>query len=233
MGASAVLLQANNLTIARGRNVLLRDLSLSIAAGELVHLAGPNGSGKSSLLRVLAGVVEPRRGRITVGVPRAFVPERVALPAGMAADRWLGLVDAPAATLAAELRRPCGRLSKGQLQRVALAGPLHATAQRATVLVLDEPWAGLDPDARTAFGDELAAAAGRGSAIVFTDHTGAATLRATRTLRLGDGDAPAAPPAVRIDLARGDERASLVVDDPALAALLRDGWEISGTESTR
>ena len=120
-----VLLEARALTVARGRTVLLENLSLSVSPGELLHVAGPNGCGKSSLLRVLGGVVEPRRGRIACHVPRAYVPERVALPAGMAAERWLALTGSAGVPLTDELRRACGRLSKGQLQRVALAGPLH------------------------------------------------------------------------------------------------------------
>jgi ABC-type transport system involved in cytochrome c biogenesis ATPase subunit len=226
-----VLLEARALTVARGRAVLVENLSLSVSPGELLHVAGPNGCGKSSLLRVLGGVVEPRRGRIVCPVPRAYVPERVALPAGMGAERWLALTGAAGVPLADELRRACGRLSKGQLQRVALAGPLHGAAQRAAVLVLDEPWAGLDPQARSRLGDDLVAAAQRGSAIVFTDHTGAAPVRASRTLRLaGDDTEPAAGPQVRIELARDGARATVTVDEPELAALLRDGWEISRGE---
>jgi heme exporter protein A len=231
------MLRAEALTVARGRAVLLRDLSLHVQAGELVHIAGPNGCGKSSLLRVLGGVVEPRAGRVTCDAPRAYVPERLALPPGMNAQRWLGLVGAGGADLADELRRPCGRLSKGQLQRVALAGPLHTAAHGPAVLALDEPWAGLDRDARATLGDELVAAAARGSAVVFTDHTGAATVRATRTMALGDGapHAPQAPPGgrVRIELTRGDEQTAVVVDDAGLAALLRDGWTISNATDLR
>jgi energy-coupling factor transporter ATP-binding protein EcfA2 len=151
----------------------------------------------------------------------------------MAAGRWLALTGASAVPLADELRRACGRLSKGQLQRVALAGPLHGATQRPAVLVLDEPWAGLDPQARSQLGDDLVAAAQRGSAIVCTDHTGAAPLRASRTLRLaGDDTEPPAGPRVRIELARDGARAIVVVDEPELAALLRDGWEIRRGEAS-
>ena len=101
------------------------------------------------------------------------------------------------------------------------------------MLVLDEPWAGLDPQARSRLGDDLVAAARRGSAIVFTDHTGAAPVRASRTLRLaGDDTEPAAGPQVRIELARDGARSTVIVDEPELAALLRDGWEISRGETS-
>lgn len=219
--------------VARGRTVLVADLRLHVTAGELVHVAGPNGCGKSSLLRVLAGVVEPRRGRVARSAPCAFVPEHLALPDGLRATRWLRIAGARGAPLAADADRRCGELSNGQLRRVALAGALHAARERPAVLVLDEPWAGLDAGARAALGEELGAAADRGSAVIFTDHSGAATLRATRTLRLG-GEPRAVPPArIRVALARGDERADVVVHEPELAVLLADGWAIRDAEPLR
>jgi ABC-type transport system involved in cytochrome c biogenesis ATPase subunit len=224
------VVRAESLTVARGRTVLLTDLVLHVGAGELVHVAGPNGSGKSSLLRVLAGVVEPRRGRVTRTAPCAFVPERLALPDGLRATRWLRVAGARGAPLAAELDRRCGELSKGQLQHVALAGALHAASERPAVLVLDEPWAGLDASARAALGDRLGAVAERGSAVIFTDHSGAATLRATRTLQLRGGRTAAPPARVRIALARDGEHATAVVHDPALAERLAAGWAIRDAE---
>ena len=208
----------------------MTELDLEIDAGELVHVAGPNGCGKSSLLRVLTGVVEPRRGRVTRDAPCAFVPERVALPDGMRAGRWLRLSGAQGAPVPPGLDRACGSLSKGELQKVALAGALHAARKRPLVLALDEPWAGLDSDAREDLGAHLAAAAVRGSAVVFTDHSRAATIHATRTISLG-GEMPVhAPAAVRIALARNGERDAVVVREPQLAARLADGWEISDAE---
>ena len=235
------MLLADGVTVARGRTVLLRDLRLVVGAGELVHVAGPNGCGKSSLLRVLAGVVEPRRGRVERAAPCAFVPERLALPAGLRASRWLQVAGARGAELPTELDRPCGALSKGQLQRVAIAGALHAAGERPAILVLDEPWAGLDGEARGALGAALGDAAVRGSAVVFTDHSGAATVRATRALTLagaaarsGTPPAPGGPGArssrVRIALARGAERAEVIVDDAELAERLARGWTVRDAE---
>jgi heme exporter protein A len=225
------VIHAQGVTVGRGRNVLMTELDLEIGAGELVHVAGPNGCGKSSLLRVLAGVVEPRRGRVTRDAPCAFVPERVALPGGMRAGRWLRLSGAQDAPVPPGLDRACGSLSKGELQKVALAGALDAARTRPLLLALDEPWAGLDPDAREDLGEQLAAAAARGSAVVFTDHTRAATIHATRTINLGGGMPAHAPAAVRISLARDGERDAVVVREPQLAARLADGWEISDAEA--
>jgi energy-coupling factor transporter ATP-binding protein EcfA2 len=73
-------------------------------------------------------------------------------------------------------------LSRGQLQRVVLTGVLHGDEDR--ILVVDEPWAGLDATAREELSERLVALAGQGSAVVFTDHGGAGDLTATRTLTL-------------------------------------------------
>jgi ABC-type sulfate/molybdate transport systems ATPase subunit len=179
------LLRADGLTVARRRHVLLRGLQLELESGQVVHLAGPNGCGKSSLLRVLAGVVEPRRGRVWQRAPCAFVPERLALPERLRAARWLRLSGAGAAAITSGLDRRCGELSKGQLQQVALAGALSIAAEGPAVLLLDEPWSGLDASARATLGEQLDAVARRGGSVIFTDHSGAATVRTTRTLALG------------------------------------------------
>jgi ABC-type transport system involved in cytochrome c biogenesis ATPase subunit len=232
-GSLGLVIHAQGVTVGRGRRVLMTGLDLEIGAGELVHIAGPNGCGKSSLLRVLAGVVEPRRGRVTRDAPCNFVPERVALPGGLRAGRWLWLSGAHGVPVPAGLDRACGGLSKGELQKVALAGALHEARERPVVLALDEPWAGLDADARCDLGAQLAAAAAQGSAVVFTDHSRAATVQATRTVSLG-GELPAPDTAdARIVLVRGGERAAVVVRDPRLAARLADGWKISDAELLR
>jgi ABC-type nitrate/sulfonate/bicarbonate transport system ATPase subunit len=116
------------------------------------------------------------------------------------------------------------------LNKVARAGALSAARQRPVALALDEPWAGLDSDARVDLGEQLATAAIRGSAVVFTDHSRAATIHATRTLSLGGETPVQAPAAVRIALARNGERDAVVVREPQLAARLAEGWEISDAE---
>lgn len=178
------MLEVEELTVARGRRVLLEGLSLRVRAGELLHVAGPNGCGKSSLLRVLAGVVEPRRGQVRRRAACAYVPERVALPESLQARRWLSLTGAVDAALPDELQARAGTLSKGQLQRLVLTGALDVGDDRDRILVFDEPWAGLDAAAREELGARLTAIAAGGSAVIFTDHSDAATVTASRTLAL-------------------------------------------------
>jgi len=154
---------------ARGRSVRALDgVSLSVEPGAALGIVGPNGAGKSTLIRLLLGYLRPTSGSVEIGgqLPRAYVerhgvayvPELAAIP-----PRWtvrfalhafaaLGevpgsgeRVDAVLARLGLEevQRRPVGALSKGTLQRVAIAQAL--LAERA-VMVLDEPTHGLDPE---------------------------------------------------------------------------------------
>jgi branched-chain amino acid transport system ATP-binding protein len=75
----SALLEINNLTVAYGNIIALRDLSLSVAKGEIVAVIGPNGAGKSTLLRSIAGLMGPRTGNILFGGKSSvgLVPENL------------------------------------------------------------------------------------------------------------------------------------------------------------
>jgi energy-coupling factor transport system ATP-binding protein len=124
-------------------------------------LLGTNGSGKSTLLRLLAGLLTPERGEISLLPPVGFVfqnPDHQLVMPTVGADLAFGLVkeklSAPevkvrvrealaAVNLSALERRPIYALSGGQKQRIAIAGAL---ARHCEVLLLDEPTALLDAD---------------------------------------------------------------------------------------
>lgn len=126
-------------------------------------LLGINGSGKSTLLRLLADLLTPQSGQISIVHPVGFVfqnPDHQLVMPTVGADVAFGLVEerlsisqvrqrvteALAAVNLLELqRRPIYALSGGQKQRVAIAG---AIARRCEVLLLDEPTALLDPDSQ-------------------------------------------------------------------------------------
>jgi ABC-type multidrug transport system ATPase subunit len=194
------VLHAESVTVSRGRRTVLSGVELSVGAGSVVQLAGANGSGKTSLLRVLAGIAAPRGGRVRRVGTCAFVPEKVALTPALDAGQWLRVMrrlrrlaptdwDAHAADsgLAADvLGQASARLSKGTLQRIALLEALHSGAG---VLLLDEPFAGLDVDGRGWLTARLDAHLRAGGAVVATDHSGALrhALGLERAFLLADG----------------------------------------------
>ena len=153
----------------RGERVRALDgVTLEVPPGAAVGLVGPNGAGKSTLIRMLLGYLSPSRGGVQVGgmLPRdyaerhgiAYVPDRVSLPSSwtvrgaLSAFAALGEVEkAPERIdrimrrlgLAELAHRRVAALSKGNLQRLALAQALMADRK---VLVLDEGTDGLDPE---------------------------------------------------------------------------------------
>ena len=169
----------------RGAPWVLRAITLTLPAGSLVEVTGRNGAGKSSLLRVLAGVLAPAAGRVH-SRPRVvgWAPER--FPAGQpvrtgdylrALARVRGLSRSAAGSAAGReaerfglqglLEVPLAELSKGSAQKVGLA---QALLVPPGLLVLDEPWSGLDADARTAVPEAVRQVREAGGAVVVADH---------------------------------------------------------------
>jgi heme exporter protein A len=193
------LLVAENVTVRRGRASLVVGLDLELSAGEVVHLRGDNGVGKTSVLRVLCGLARPAAGQVRRDADCAFVPEKVALAPHMTAYEWLeamrrlrGIhrIDWSRHTAASglgpgALRSPSRSLSKGTLQRVAL---MEALASESPLLLLDEPFSGLDEPGRAWLTDRLRDAAEAGYCVLFTDHAGRSGDRVapTHILRIHD-----------------------------------------------
>jgi heme exporter protein A len=169
-------LAVQGLAVRRGERLLFSQLSLVLAAGEVVALVGPNGAGKTSLLRALAGFIRPDAGQIRfegergvleadearradlhlVGHQDGLKGARTAREELMFQARWTG-ADAAAALAAAEtlgIGRLLGlavrQLSAGQRRRLALAR-LIASPRR--LWLLDEPLAPLDTRHRALFGE--------------------------------------------------------------------------------
>ncbi|PDP89528.1 ABC transporter [Glycomyces fuscus] len=173
-------------------------LSLEIPDGPTV-LLGPNGAGKSTLMSLLASASPPRRGHVRVGawrsdrrrdlalirravgwMPQLIVPvsgltvrEQVAYHGwlkGMSRDQaWQASGEAlRQANLTGLANRSSGRLSGGQLRRVGLA---QTIVHRPSVLLLDEPTAGLDPAQRSAFRDVLNGLAVGDTVLISTHQT--------------------------------------------------------------
>lgn len=203
-------LRIGGLCVRLGGLTVLQDVDLHVAPGEVVVIEGASGAGKTTLLRAVAGLL-PHAGRIDAGGRPAMVFQHHALAGRLsAADNVLvgtlgrvGLIRAtlrlwPASerALAAECLKRVGlaglgarraaHLSGGQRQRVSIARSL---AQRASVLLADEPVASLDPDNAAAILALLQGLARReGLAVLLCLHQPELAKRfADRRLLLRDG----------------------------------------------
>ncbi len=172
--------QVDDLCVAYGETTVLEGIDLTVPRGSLVAMLGPSGCGKTTFLRVLAGLHPATRGSITVGgrtltgatthIPAekrgiGWVPQHAALfphqtvaenigfglPREGRADRIAELAALVGMTW--HLARSPAQLSGGQAQRVALA---RALAPRPDLILLDEPFAALDPLLRSALRVEVA-----------------------------------------------------------------------------
>jgi ABC-type Mn2+/Zn2+ transport system ATPase subunit len=188
---TAIALAAERLTVGFGESIALDDVTVAIPSGSSVALLGPNGAGKSTLLRAAIGLVRARRGSISVASDRvAFVPQRLEIePAfpvtaedvvrmGRYGDLgWLERFSARDRELVAEAMaalgveqlgpRRFGELSGGERQRVLLA---QAIAQGAELLLLDEPFTGVDRPTHDAVGGLLAAWREEGRTVIVATH---------------------------------------------------------------
>ena len=184
----------------------LGGVNLELDDGDRLIVVGPNGSGKSTLAWILAGLLAPSEGTITIdGDPlrlddghtaMAFQHARLQLLRPyVAEDVRFGLdvgdevVDAALNDVGLEpsrfRTRRIDELSGGEQRRVALAGVL---ARRPRLLVLDEPLAGLDAPSREALVQVIGRLSGELITVVVTHDTEDAERIADRALMLGDGE---------------------------------------------
>jgi ABC-type sulfate/molybdate transport systems ATPase subunit len=200
--AGAALLHAAGLAVARERRQVVHGVNCELRAGEIVALLGPNGAGKSTLLDALAGAVEPaagtveRQGRISLALQAPDLARRTVLANVMLGLAWWGVpkpqrreraLAALRAIRADHLaRRAAATLSGGERRRVHLA---RAIAVEPDILMLDEPFAGLDAEVRASLLEDALSALRsdtRATLVVVHDRAEAWAL-ADRLLILIDG----------------------------------------------
>jgi len=187
------MLRLDGLCKRFGDVVALDECTLSVAPGQMLGFLGPNGAGKTTAMRTIFGLVRPDAGRVTwedqvlTGVTRrriGYMPEERGLypkmrvrkqlvyfgrlhgldrpDAERAVDHWLEIFN-----LTDRADAKVIELSHGNQQRVQLAASL---VHRPMLLVLDEPFAGLDPIAAVTMAGILRRQAEEGVAVLFSSH---------------------------------------------------------------
>jgi manganese transport system ATP-binding protein len=237
---------ASDLTLAHGARVALADASFALPAGRRTALIGPNGSGKSTLLHAIAGLHQPRSGRVEVqgdaeGRRRSVayvlqhlhaneqlpVSVREVVTMGRYGERGpfgrLRAEDREAVGTALErldvtrfAKRPLGELSGGERQRVLVA---QALAQRAPVLLLDEPVTGLDVVSQERIEQVVADEVAAGTTVVLSTHSLAEAADADHLLLLA-GRVVAEGPAAEVlsEQHLRDAYGSMVIQVPGTSA---------------
>ena len=190
------MLEARTLTKRYGGLVALKGVSFEVRPGEIVGYLGPNGSGKSTTVNLVVGLLEPSGGSLALdGVSLAaapaeykrrigYVPEEPYLYTHLTAGEYLRLVGGVRGMRPAALTAKVNHLlfllqlhdsrystmaaySKGMRQRVLLAAAL---LHNPTLLVLDEPFSGLDVNAGLLFRALLGVLAAQGRMVLFSTH---------------------------------------------------------------
>lgn len=196
-----------NVTLGYGPVVAVRDVSFNLCEGEYVCLIGRNGCGKSTLIKGILGLLEPMSGTIDlkVGLDKtAFLPQMPAAAADFPATvwevtlsgcqrkgktYWYNAGDKELARKSLETLgihdlagRRMASLSGGQRQRAYLA---RCLCREPRLLLLDEPYTGLDPEAADGLSEMLLNLRDQGIAILMSSHDlGAVAACASRVLVL-------------------------------------------------
>ena len=235
------------------------DLSFTVRQGAILGFLGPNGAGKTTTVRIILGLISPSAGRVTVlGHPDpaqvrnriGFLPEERGLYRRMTPVRAIaflaslkGMSTAEGKRRASELlvaqgmgdvlKRPIRSLSKGMAQKVQI---LSTLAHEPDLVILDEPFSGLDPANQQALEDLIRGVARRGATVIFSTHVMQHAERLCDQVvlmangrKVFDGTVDAARQAApRTLLLEGRFESSSLADLPGLADLAVEPLEHDG-----
>jgi ABC-2 type transport system ATP-binding protein len=190
------VLEVRRLTKLYRRIPAVQDVSFALQPGEILGYVGPNGSGKSTTVKMLTGLLQPTSGHIyfqgadvrenLVGFKArmGYIPEEPYLYTHLSGKEYLVLVGRLRGMEARSLERkaeellalfdlresrhsPLAGYSKGMRQKVLIAAALLSDPE---LIILDEPFSGLDVNAALLFRELLRELAGRGRMILFSSH---------------------------------------------------------------
>ncbi|MBD5544598.1 MAG: ATP-binding cassette domain-containing protein [Lachnospiraceae bacterium] len=175
-------LEAKNIKKTYKGKDILKDISLSVAEGEIIALVGTNGCGKSTLLRILAGITMPSAGKVITNPDCrfSFIPDRYeksafTIPGFMEHMQRILHIDAGKQLetyyknfhLEDMLDTPMKQLSKGTLQKAAM---IQALLGEKDVLFMDEPLSGQDIKSQQCFVKEIRSQKEQGLSVIMACH---------------------------------------------------------------
>jgi lipopolysaccharide export system ATP-binding protein len=207
VSAPTIVLRADGLTKAYGSRVVVRNVSIEVSTGEVVGLLGPNGAGKTTTFYMVVGLTKPRSGSVLLGrdditsLPMylraragiGYLPQETSVFRKLTTEEnvlavleTLGYSYREQKTRALELLQELGiaglaqqradTLSGGERRRLEIC---RALAASPLFILLDEPFAGIDPIAVADIQRIIAYLKKRGLGILITDHNVRETLRIT------------------------------------------------------
>jgi lipopolysaccharide export system ATP-binding protein len=243
------VLRAETLTKTYGRRVVVNEVDLSIRQGEVVGLLGPNGAGKTTTFYMVVGLARPDGGKVFLGdeditaLPMylraragiGYLPQEASIFRKLTAEENVlailetrGLPGGEQHALARQLleelgiqpmaRQPAYTLSGGERRRLEIC---RALAASPSFILLDEPFAGIDPLAVIDIQKIIAHLRQRGIGILITDHNVRETLKITdRAYILRDGN-----------VFRSGTPQELASDPEVRRVYLGEGFRLEGREA--